>query len=128
MKYSSAYTATVDIDRDTEFTNDDADQYSSLVCLDKPYRKLLISLPTVTSSPMNIYVQDGDSIATVPKPFHHGQVVGATPAWATAIWVTTASAGDCVFSVDMGFVQFFRLRFTTNQTTTDKEITVRGMS
>ena len=115
MLNSSYKTCLIDIDRASEFSGDDVDQYSNLVDLGRPYRKLTIVAPTLTSSALNVYVQRDSSVATVPFPLHHGQVTGATPAWGTAIWVTTAGTGDCTITVDMGYYQFIRIRATTNQ-------------
>lgn len=123
MIYSKPYTATIDIDRTpTEFAGDDVDQFSSLVELDRPYRKLLITFPAITSSITEIHLQDGDSTDTVPLAFHEIM----SDDGATQVWATTASAGSLVIQADIGFVQFFRLRCTTNQTA-DRAITVRGM-
>jgi hypothetical protein len=79
---------------------------------------------TLTTSPINVYVQRLASTAIVPKPVHHGQVTGA--AWGTAIWVTTGGAGDNSITCPIGGHQYVRIRCTTNQETTDKTIYVRG--
>jgi hypothetical protein len=47
-------TALVDIDRDTEFTGDDVDQYSKMVDLGAEFANVLVTIPTITSSTVGI--------------------------------------------------------------------------
>lgn len=126
---SATETATIDIDRDSEFTGDDADQFSSLVNFDQPYRWLQLIIPTITSSAITLYTQEDDLIATVPVLFHHGYMYdasGAGNAWTTAAWTTTAGTGACTIAVDLGQFQFIRVRCTTNQGA-DRAILLRGI-
>src|SRR3990170_3317516 len=59
-------TALVDIDRDTEFTGDDVDQYSKLVDLGANFDKVVVIIPTLTSSVVSVYIQKTGEIDEVP--------------------------------------------------------------
>tara|TARA_R100000501_G_C2562577_1_gene72624 strand:- start:153 stop:545 length:393 start_codon:yes stop_codon:yes gene_type:complete len=124
----SPKTATVDIDRDSEFTGDDVDQFSSLVDLGREYDKLIITLPTLTSSAVNIYVQNNALAATVPTALHHGWATGDAATWLTAAWQITAGTGGLTIVCGcLGGARYIRIRCTSNQGS-DRAITVRGAS
>jgi len=102
----------IDIDRDSEFSGDDVDQYSKLVDLGRHYEKLLIIVPALTSSALNIYVQELASTATVPSVLHKRK----TSDESTVAWATTAGTGDYAIVCDcLGGFRYVRIRATTNQ-------------
>jgi len=116
----------IDIDRSSEFTGDDVDQYSKLIDLGRVYEKIVIFVPTIDSSALNLYVQRDASSATVPVIVHHGQVTGATPAWGTAAWSTTAGTGGYVIMVNCVCAQYIRIRAVANQAA-DRTLYVMGV-
>lgn len=124
MERGGYETATIDIDRASEFTGDDVDQYSSLVDLNGMFTGLSIILPAITSSAINIYIQEGGVKTTVPTVVHYRQ----TSDNATAAWTTTASAGACAITCDnLPVARFVRIRCTTNQGA-DRAIKVCGFN
>jgi len=66
-------TALIDIDRATEFTGDDVDQYSKLVDLGALYSVITLHVPALTSSALNIYVQRTGEVDEVPVAVHYRQ-------------------------------------------------------
>ncbi len=122
MIYQNRQSALIDIDRATEFTGDDVDQYSALIKFDKPYEKIIIEVPTLDSSTVTVYAQENDSISTVPLPIHYRQ----TSDNATALWATTAGTGGFRITVDVGLAQFIRIRTGSNQTA-DRTFYVTGI-
>ena len=126
MWHSAWKTCLIDIDRASEFTGDDVDQYSKLVDLERSYEKLVIYVPTITSSPLNIYIQRTPGESVVPVILHDKIMTGGTGS--TGAWGTTAGTGDYTITCDcLGGIQFIRVRATSNQTTTDKTLYVRGI-
>jgi hypothetical protein len=122
MIYSERKAAIIDIDRATEFTGDDVDRYSSLVKFDKPYERLIITIPEITSAALNVYVAASDSVAAVPVPVHYRQTTDN----ATAVWATTASTGKIQITCDVGLAQFVRLYLGANQTA-DRTLYIVGV-
>lgn len=116
----------LDYNRDTEFSGDDADKFSALCDLGKAYDSVTIIVPTIDSSTIGIYGQMVASTATVPVALHHGQVTGATPAWGTAAYATTASTGAYIITIPIGGLQYIRIYSATNQTA-DRTFYVRGV-
>jgi len=114
-------TATIDIDRASEFTGDDVDQFSSLVDLGKLCEHVQVVLPALTSSTVSIYVQDNDAIATVPKVVH----ILDDDATGSFLHASTAGTGDIIVNYRPGPVQYLRVRCTSNQAA-DRAILVRG--
>lgn len=112
----------LDIDRSPEFSGDDADQYSKLISLDKPYDRLVIDIPTIDSATVTVYAQPDDSVLTVPVAIHYRQ----TSDNATAAMSTTASTGGLRITFDVGLVQFLRLKTSQNQTA-DRVFYVTGI-
>jgi hypothetical protein len=113
---------TIDVDRDTEFSGDDADQYSELVDLGMLFEKVIIEVPTITSATITVYAQEGGDVLTVPKAVHYRQ----TSDNATAAWATTASTGSYFITCDaLGGVQYIRLKSSENQEA-DRTFYVRG--
>ena len=123
MKTFSAWkTALIDIDRSAEFTGDDVDQYSKLVDLGQDFEEIVLDVPTLTSSALNIYVQKDGEVATVPVAVHYRQPTDL----ATAAWGTTASTGAFSISAKIGGYQYLRVRAASNQAA-DRSIKVRGV-
>jgi hypothetical protein len=114
MSYNGGFKdCTFDISRSTEFTNDDADQYSELVDLTVVAEKLTIVIPTIDSATISVYAQENGSVATIPKPVHYRQ----TSDNATAEWTTTAGAGGITIVCDcLGGYRWIRLKASANQT------------
>jgi len=130
MDYTPWTACLLDYNRSaTEFTGDDVDRFSALVCFDKPYQQLLIYVPTIESAALNIYVQMDNSTGTAPLVLHHGQMVdtGGNGAWTTAAWTTTASTGAYYISCPLNGHQFFRIYTSQNQTA-DRTFYVRGVN
>jgi len=122
MIYSERVSVTLDFNRTpTEFTGDDVDQFTELISLNKPYEKLIIEVPTIESSTVQVHTQWDDSISTVPSPLHEQGSVDST----TILWATTAGTGGYTIVCDAGLVQHFRLRCGTDQTA-DRVFYVRG--
>ena len=121
---SDIETATIDIDRDTEFAGDDVDRYSSLVDLGGECSTLAIWLPAIDSAAISIYAQRDGEVDTVPVPIHYRQSSDN----ATAAWATTASTGGlCIVCPLMGAVRYLRLYSGANQTA-DRAIPVQGVA
>lgn len=116
-------TAAIDIDRSSEFTGDDVDQFSSLVNLGCLCNKVIIESPTLTSTALNIYVQKDGEVDTVPIILHSRKISDeSTGAWATTAGTTANSiVCDC-----LGGYKFIRIRATSNQTA-DREFKVCGI-
>ena len=123
MLTSAWKTATIDIDRATEFSGDDVDQYSSLVDLDGDFEFLTVIIPTITSATTRPYIQRDGAIATVPVAV---SVLDddATGSFAHA---NTASVGSEVIIYRIGGVQFIRIKSSANQAA-DRAYIVRGFN
>jgi len=114
-------TATFDIDRATEFTGDDVDQYSSLVDLEKPYTILIIDAPTIDASTVSVAVQEEDGVTQVPVLMHYTKSDDSSAAWAT----TAGTGGYSITCLIYGH-QFVRIKCGSNQTA-DRVFKVRGV-
>ncbi len=115
-------TATIDIDRDTEFSGDDADRFSNLVDLGWDFQNLQVLVPALSSSgAVSIYTQKGNSIATVPFQIEEFDA-DATGSFAHA---SSSSAGSISLSFKLGGIQYFRVHVAANQAA-DREFECRG--
>lgn len=115
-------TATIDIDRDTEFAGDDVDRYSSVIDLGRECSGVVIKLPAMTSSAISLYAQEVAAIATVPVPVHYRQASDD----ATTAWITTASTGSLTIHCNwLGAIRYIRIYAAVNQAT-DRSISVLG--
>lgn len=105
-------TATIDYDRTTtEFTGDDADQYTDLVDLEDIYEFITVLIPALdTSGIVTPYIQKGGSTATIPV------AVNALSNTATGSYAhaTTSGAGSIAVIFRIG-AQHLRLRVSENQ-------------
>ncbi len=112
----------IDIDRDTEFSGDDVDRYSSLVDLGRECSGVIIRLPAMTSSAINIYVQASSTVATIPVALHYRQSSDD----ATAVWATTASTGSLAIHCNwLGAIRYIRIYAAVNQAA-DRSISILG--
>ena len=104
----------IDVSRATEFTNDDADQYSELVDLGGLCDSITISVPALdTDATVSVYVQEGGSKATVPKALHYKRTADETT---SAEWKTTSGSGSFVIECNcLGAYRWIRLKTHTNQ-------------
>jgi len=124
MKFSRWMTATVDIDRATEFTGDDVDQFSDLIDLGDDYEFITVIFGSaITSSTLNPYIQRDGSIATVPV-IVHALDDDATGSFAHA---TTAATTQVAVTFRVGGAQYLRMRFGSNQSA-DRTLYVRGFN
>lgn len=113
--------ALIDIDRDTEFSGDDADQYSKLVDLGGDYKNVLVAIPTITSSVVGIAVQETNNEAEVPD------IVNVLDRDATGHFAQATTAGTASMKIvfDVGGAQFIRIKCGSNQAA-DRTFRVRG--
>ena len=64
-------TVTLDYDRDTEFSGDDADRFSELLDIDGHYEFVTVLIPLLSpSAVVSPYVQEAAKIAPVPRIIH----------------------------------------------------------
>jgi hypothetical protein len=123
MLHTGWLEALVDIDRSTEFTGDDVDQYSKLVDLGIDCDELTIDIPTITSSTVGVMVQKDKEVDTVPIPVYYRQPTDL----ATAVWATTAATTACSINMKLGGYQYIRIKCGSNQAA-DRSFKVKGTS
>ncbi len=122
MRASGWITATIDIDRDTEFTGDDVDQFSSLVDLGDNFEFVTVHFDSViTSSTINPWVQKTRALDEVPV-VKHVLDDDATGSFAHA---TSAAVTQVSVTFRIGGYQYLRIRAGTNQSA-DETFSVRG--
>lgn len=123
MKVSAWKTALIDVDRATEFTGDDKEQYSELVDLKENCEFLTVRLPALDNATINPVVQEGEGVDEVPVPVH------ALDADATGSFLHATSAGTTAKSVTfwIGGYQFIRIKAGATQAS-DRSIKVRGFN
>lgn len=115
-------TALIDINRNTEFSGDDVDQYSKLVDLGRESSGVVIELPAFSSSTISIYGQEGSTVVTVPFIIHRLRDNAQT----SEAWTTTASTGSLFIHCNvLGAIRYIRIRANTNQAA-DRLIRVLG--
>ncbi len=124
MKVSAWKTATIDIDRDSEFTGDDVDQFSSLVDLGEAYEFATVHFDSVIdSSTLAPWVQKTAEIDEVPV-VKHTLDDDATGSFEHA---TTAAVTQISVTFRIGGYQYLRLRAGSNQAQ-DETFSVRGFN
>ncbi|KKL84152.1 hypothetical protein LCGC14_1967580 [marine sediment metagenome] len=124
MRASGWITATIDIDRDTEFTGDDVDQFSSLVDLGDNFEFVTVHFDSViTSSTINPWVQKTKEVDEVPV-VKHVLDDDATGSFAHA---TSAAVTQVSVTFRIGGYQYLRIRAGTNQSA-DETFSVRGFN
>ena len=115
-------TALIDIDRASEFTGDDVDQYSKLVDLGLPYEQVAILLPALTAATITVYTQITAAIDEVPVPVHRYK----PDTTGNAVQATTSAAGSIAVVLDIPGMRYIRLKASVNQAA-DRSIKVRGV-
>ena len=123
MRCTGWLEALVDIDRATEFTGDDVDQYSKLVDLGQDCDELVIDIPTITSSTVGVSVQKDGDVDTIPVAVHYRQPTDL----ATAAWATTAGTAAHSITCKIGGYQFIRIKCGSNQAA-DRSFKVKGVA
>ena len=123
MNVGSFIDCLIDIDRDTEFSGDDADRYSKLVDLGREYENMIMEVPAIDSAALSVYLQETQSEAAVPKPLH---VRKRLTAEGTLLWSTTAGTGDYTVVVPIGGYRYVRIYSGADQTA-DRSIRLRGV-
>ena len=66
MNVGSFIDCLIDIDRDTEFSGDDADRFSKLVDLGREYENMIMEVPTIDSAALSVYLQETQAEDAVP--------------------------------------------------------------
>jgi len=124
MKFGAWKTATIDIDRASEFTGDDVDQFSDVVDLGEDYEFVTVHCDSViTSATLNPWVQKGAAIDEVPV-IKHVLDDDATGSFAHA---TTAAVTQVSVTFRIGGYQFLRIRAGAAQGA-DETFSVRGFN
>jgi hypothetical protein len=117
--------ALIDIDRASEFTGDDVDQFSKIVDLGGYFSHVQVHLPALTSGVVSVYACKGknleDAQAESPKQVQAFDG-NATGHFAHA---TTATEGDIWITFFVGAIQFLRIKAAGNQAA-DRSIYVQG--
>jgi len=111
----------MDVDRDTEFTGDDADQYSALVDLGADYEFVVVVIPTITSSVIGVSIQRNPGVSEVPVRMYTLD----DDATGSFLHAHTAATTTQVIIFRIGAVQFLRIKADTNQAA-DRTFYVRG--
>jgi len=105
-------TVTLDYDRDTEFTGDDADRFSELVDIKGHYEYVTVIIPALDSSGVvSIYIQKDEKIATVPIILH----VLDDDATGSFAHSTSSGAGSIAVIFRLGTAQWFRIHVAADQ-------------
>ena len=115
--------ALVDVDRDTEFTGDDVDQYSALVDLGDYYRYVMVFIPTITSSTVGLCLQRDGAIATVPIALN----ILDDDATGSFLHATTAGTTSMYVIFEVGAIQYIRVKCGADQAA-DRTFLVRGFN
>lgn len=124
MKVSEWKTATIDIDRATEFTGDDVDQFSDVIDLEDNYEFVTVHCDSViTSATLAPWVQKTPEIDEVPV-VKHALSDAATGSHEHA---TTAAVTQVSVTFRIGGYQYLRLRSGANQAA-DETFSVRGFN
>jgi len=124
MKVSAWKTATIDIDRASEFTGDDVDQFSDVIDLGESYEFITVHFDSViTSATLNPWVQKTAEVDEVPV-IKHILDDDATGSFAHA---TTAAATQVSVTFRIGGYQYLRLKAAANQAA-DETFSVRGFN
>ena len=114
--------ALIDIDRASEFTGDDVDQFSKLVDLEHEYENVLVVIPALNASAVvSIYSQLDGAIDTVPVQVQTLDD-NATGHFAKA---TSSGAGSIVVTFDKINARYIRVKAAANQVA-DRTFQVRG--
>ena len=122
LRFGSLKTASVDIDRSSEFTGDDIDQYSSLVDLGDNFTHAMVHFGTGwDEGRLTVYTQLTGEIDEVPKICHEYDAASAT---SVAVIMGTNTGGVSVIVPVSG--QYLRVRSSAAQSV-DTWVQVRGV-
>lgn len=105
----------IDIDRATEFTGDDVDQYSEVANLGHNYEHVTVFVPTITSATITLYAQRSslaDGTNEIPYPIHFWHDNDADTNIAQA---TVAGTGGLYITFYIGGAQYIRVKSGANQ-------------
>ena len=119
--FSEWITATIDIDRDSEFSGDDVDRYSKVVDLGAEYKAVVVEVPTIDSATVSVHVMRDATITTVPVEVHYTKSDDTT-----AHWAATAGTGAYSIIVMVGGYRYMRIHVGADQTA-DRAILVKGI-
>jgi hypothetical protein len=111
----------VDIDRATEFSGDDVDQYSALVDLGADFENVLVIIPTITSSTIGIAIQQTPEISEAPSPVY----ILDDDATGCFLHATTAATTAMAVKFEIGGARYLRIKCGGNQAA-DRTFYVRG--
>ena len=124
MKFGSWKTATIDIDRASEFTGDDVDQFSDVVDLGEDYEFVTVHFDgVITNATINPWVQKTPEVDEVPV-IKHALDDDATGSFAHA---TTAAVTSVSVTFRIGGYQYLRIRAGAAQAA-DETFSVRGFN
>lgn len=124
MRETRPFTVTIDIDRSTEFSGDDVDQYSELCNLGQLCDKVQVWIPTLNAEgTVSLYLQRDGDIDTVPKALYAWRDADAD---GTVLYATASGAGGIVVVFDVGSAQYFRIKVSANQSA-DRDFTCIGI-
>ena len=111
----------VDVDRATEFSGDDVDQYSKLVDLGGDFENVMVIIPTITSSTIGIAIQQTPEISEVPSPVY----ILDDDATGCFLHATTAATTAMAVKFEIGGARYLRIKCGANQAA-DRTFYVRG--
>jgi len=124
MLASSWIAVTVDVDRSTEFTVDDINQYSELCDLGGDYEFLNVLVPALDASgSVVVYIQKDNSVATVPTILTTFKSNGI----GHFVLQTGTGAGGLAAIFRVGSCQYLRMRVNADQAD-DVVFYVRGFN
>ncbi len=118
-------TALIDIDRTTEFTGDDVDQYSELVDLGSSFSHVLVKIPTITSATVTIAICKEGSLAKAKEEVPDSLYILDRNATGHFLSATTAGTTGGYIIFNVGAAQFIRIKCGANQAA-DRTFYVRG--
>jgi hypothetical protein len=115
-------TATIDIDRASEFTGDDVDRFSDLVDLGDNFSKVLVWIPALDASGVvSVYVQRDGSEASIPLQMQSFDCDGT----GHFVQGTSSGGGSIVIVFNIGGVQHLRIHVAADQAA-DRTFYVKG--
>lgn len=118
-------TCLVDIDRASEFTGDDVDQYSELIALGGAFEFVTVIMPALESTtPVTPYIQRGGGEDEVPVPMYFFHDIDADT---DVIQSSVSATGGYALIFRVGGAEFVRLYCGTTQTA-DRTFYVRGFN
>ena len=123
MVATSWLSVLMDIDRATEFTGDDVDQFSKLLDLGDSYEYVTVIIPTITSSTIGISIQMDGNEDTVPSPVY----ILDADATGNFLHATTAATTAMAVTYKLGGARWFRIKAGANQAA-DRTFYCRGFN